>query len=62
MACLEFKRGYWLHPQVHGSLGAGWLACGPIQANWGRRSHLTMPTGLRLHVTWPVQRSLYLGG
>lgn len=58
----ESKRGYWLHPQVHGRPSGGWLAFGPLQVNWGTRRDLSMPTGLRLHLTWPFRRSLYLGG
>jgi hypothetical protein len=52
--------GYFMKPQIHGRPSAGWAAFGPLQANWGtHRSH--MPRGLRVHLTWPRTRSLYLG-
>jgi hypothetical protein len=37
----------------------GELLLGPIQFNWGFGNG-AMPRGLRIHLTWPRMKSLYL--
>lgn len=45
--------GYWKKPALHRSVEGGDLILGPIQINW-------YGNGLRVHVTWPVCRTLTL--
>lgn len=44
-------RGYWLRPQYVNTPDGGYLTAGPVQINWYNH-------GLRVHLTWPAQRTL----
>jgi len=44
-------RGWWMKPALHRSVEGGDLLLGPIQINWYGK-------GLRLHLTWPVLRTV----
>jgi hypothetical protein len=48
-----------MRPQVHFLQDGGWMSLGPLQVNWGTGG--AMGRGLRLHLTWPRVRSVYLG-
>lgn len=47
------SRGWWMRPTLHRSFDGGNLLLGPVQVNWYNR-------GLRVHVTWPTQKTFTL--